>query len=164
MSGDRDKSGKFTPGHKIKSPGNPQVRRLAEHRAAIGKAITGEDLIAALKKLKALALSGDVLAIKTLLGYCIGRPAEASGAAVGLVPANSFEDCRKNAQTVQAAIAAGTVSVGQGSLLIAAVREARETFRDENLDARLSALEMRDVPHDERSGTSIKVVHDRPVL
>jgi hypothetical protein len=67
---ERHRFAKGNPG----GPGNPYIRRLAEHRQALAEAITADDLRAVLKKLLKLALAGEAWAISEVLNRCLGRP------------------------------------------------------------------------------------------
>jgi len=71
---DRDARGRWRKGHGQPGPGNPGVRRLAEHmntvRDAIRSTCTTCRLKRVLRKLLELAEGGDVQASKIILDYC----------------------------------------------------------------------------------------------
>jgi len=54
-------------------PGNPLAGKIAKLRASIVDAVTPEDFKKIAKKLLALALTGDVQAIKELMNRTIGK-------------------------------------------------------------------------------------------
>jgi hypothetical protein len=72
----RDARGRFVAGNKG-GPGNPFARQTARLRKALLAVVTDEDMQAIAAKLVELSRAGDVAAIKLLLAYVIGRPAEA---------------------------------------------------------------------------------------
>jgi hypothetical protein len=71
----RDAGGRFTRGN-VGGPGNPFARRVAALRQALLRAVSEEDVQDVAKRLLELARVGDVAAMKLLLGYVLGRPAE----------------------------------------------------------------------------------------
>jgi hypothetical protein len=71
----RDAGGRFARGN-VGGPGNPFARRVAALRQALLRAVTEEDVQDVAKRLLELARVGDVAAMKLLLGYVLGRPAE----------------------------------------------------------------------------------------
>ena len=71
----RDAGGRFARGN-AGGPGNPFARRVAALRQALLGAVTEEDVQDVAKRLLELARVGDVAAMKLLLGYVLGRPAE----------------------------------------------------------------------------------------
>jgi hypothetical protein len=75
-SNGRGADGRFTPGNKA-AAGNPFHRAVAARRKALLEAIGPEDVAAVARKLRDMALAGDVPAAKVLLSYVVGRPAEA---------------------------------------------------------------------------------------
>jgi hypothetical protein len=73
----RGADGRFTPGNKA-AAGNPFHRAVAARRKALLEAIGPEDVAAVGRKLRDMALAGDVAACKVLLSYAVGKPAEAA--------------------------------------------------------------------------------------
>jgi hypothetical protein len=72
----RDRSGRFAKGNKF-GPGNPFARKVAGLRSALLRKIDEEHIERVADQLLAMALEGDLAAIKIVLLYTIGRPAEA---------------------------------------------------------------------------------------
>jgi hypothetical protein len=58
-------------------PGNPFARRVAGLRAAVLDAVTEDDLREIVRAVVGAAKKCDLAAVKLLLGYCVGRPADA---------------------------------------------------------------------------------------
>lgn len=69
----RDERGRFAQGNPG-GPGNPHVRRVAELRAAVMAATTGEQVQEVMDKLRKLALEGDVRAAVAWLDRVGIRP------------------------------------------------------------------------------------------
>lgn len=72
----RDRQGRFVPGHHAPGPGNPFARRTAALRSALLAAVSEKDLKAIVAKLVKLAKAGDVIAAREVLNRCVGRPVE----------------------------------------------------------------------------------------
>lgn len=73
---DRDAGGRFLPGHGVKSPGSPAVRRTSQVMQAVREACSLEKIKAALDKLYQLGMDGDnVPALVRWLAYSVGQPA-----------------------------------------------------------------------------------------
>ena len=72
----RDARGRFTTGNRG-GPGNPFARRTAAFHRALCAAVSEDDILMIAQQLLAKAREGDLAAIKLLLSYVIGRPAEA---------------------------------------------------------------------------------------
>ena len=71
----RDSSGRFTKGNPG-GPGNPYIRRVAEWRAAMAKAITPDDIERVVLKLVEAATAGHPWAVRAILDHCVGSLAE----------------------------------------------------------------------------------------
>jgi hypothetical protein len=71
----RDADGRFTRGNPG-GPGNPFARRVAALRQALLRTVTDEDVQDLAARLLESARAGDMAAMKLLLGYVLGRPAE----------------------------------------------------------------------------------------
>ncbi len=71
----KDAKGRFTKGNKG-GPGNPFARRVAELRKLLLETVTEDDLREAMRQLVTKAREGDVAAIKLLLQYTVGKPAQ----------------------------------------------------------------------------------------
>lgn len=67
---------RFEPGNKH-GRGNPQALRMHEHRMQFLEAINEGTIPALARKLQVDALKGDEFAVKVLLDYCLGKPAQA---------------------------------------------------------------------------------------
>jgi hypothetical protein len=72
----RQANGRFAKGNKF-GPGNPFARKVAGLRSALLRKIDDEHIERVADQLLAMALKGDLAAIKIVLLYAIGRPAEA---------------------------------------------------------------------------------------
>ncbi len=72
----RDVRGRFVKGN-AGGPGNPFNRRLAAMRAAMSKCVTKEDIRDLTGVLLAKARDGDLMALKLVFMYSIGRPTDA---------------------------------------------------------------------------------------
>jgi hypothetical protein len=71
----RDEKGRFRKGNRG-GPGNPFARRTARLRQVLLDAVSDEELRQVTETLKQKAVAGDVAAIKLLLSYTVGKPAE----------------------------------------------------------------------------------------
>jgi hypothetical protein len=71
----RDRNGRFTKGNPG-GPGNPFTRRIAEFRRVLCTRIQPQDLGLLAQLLLERAQEGDMAALKLLLLYTVGRPAE----------------------------------------------------------------------------------------
>lgn len=56
---DRDSSGKFLPGHRVKSPGRPEKAKEHEYYTALSKAVTPETIEAIGNQIKEYILAGN---------------------------------------------------------------------------------------------------------
>jgi hypothetical protein len=72
---ERDSKGRFTKGNKG-GPGNPFARKVAELRAALVNFVTEDDMKHLCFVLKMRAEGGDMVAMKLLFQYVLGKPAE----------------------------------------------------------------------------------------
>lgn len=68
----RDKAGRFTTGNPG-GPGNPHVKRVAEFRSALLRAVSGDDIQQAVTKLVTMAHAGNLHAIRELLDRVLGK-------------------------------------------------------------------------------------------
>jgi hypothetical protein len=71
----RDAKGRFSKGNKA-GPGNPFARKVAELRAALVNYVTEDDMKHLCFVLKMRAEGGDMVAMKLLLQYVLGKPPE----------------------------------------------------------------------------------------
>src|SRR5687767_14102980 len=67
-----DDKGHFRKGNPG-SPGNPNIRKMAEYIGAIREAVTGDDLKQVMSMLLKKAKEGDMIAAKTLLDRVAGK-------------------------------------------------------------------------------------------
>ena len=72
----RDANGRFARGNPG-GPGNPYTRQTALLRQVVQDELNEVELRIVLQRLKALALGGDVQAIKLILAYAVGKPQNA---------------------------------------------------------------------------------------
>lgn len=121
MTGDRDKpqrrgaDGKFQPGTAA-GPGRRGGTR--EHREALRRACTAEDVQSIVGVLKDLALSGDVGAAKVLLDRLLGRPREEPVALdVPLPDLTSAAAIADGVRMIVRAVAAGELPADQGRMI-----------------------------------------------
>ena len=73
---DRPANGRFAPDNKG-GPGNPYARQVAEIRKLLLNTVPGEEIAQVLLAVLEKAKTGDVAAVKLLLQYTVGKPAEA---------------------------------------------------------------------------------------
>jgi hypothetical protein len=76
-SADRDARGRFATGNRG-GPGNPFARQTAAMHRALCAEVSKEDLAAMTRKLKEMALAGNMAALKLLFSYVVGRPQAAT--------------------------------------------------------------------------------------
>ncbi len=69
----RDGKGRFAPGNPG-GPGNPYTRQTALLRQVVLDELNEVEIRIIVQRLKAVALAGDVQAIKLVLGYAVGKP------------------------------------------------------------------------------------------
>lgn len=122
-------------------PGNPNIRRMAEHQAAVREAISGADLKKVLQKLKELAIDGDVQAAKVLLDRVLGKPKDPPGEATGI-------DIKADIASITAAVVAlirgqlaGDIDAATVTGALPAIKQASELVVSRSLEERIEALE-----------------------
>jgi hypothetical protein len=137
----RDKTGRFVKGCKP-GPGNPQVRRLAEHTAAIRSAITGDDLVAVLHKLRDQALEGDVAAARVLLDRIAGTPRTEREPAIDidLPEIRSAADIVAAFGAVHQALAAQRINVAEARALVGLLDSQGVAFERNDLELMIRDL------------------------
>ena len=69
----RDSTGRFVPGHGVKSPGNPRNRAAQRFRALLVESVSEDDFKEAINKLVKAAGEGKPWAIKELLDRLLGK-------------------------------------------------------------------------------------------
>jgi hypothetical protein len=139
---DRDEAGRFRPGHSIKSPGNPRLRRLGTLQRALASAITPEELTTVVRNLHDQALAGDTQAARLLLERCLGRPGEERHEIALELPeitdANSLAD---GMRAVAVAAAAGDIELADAERMVALLREVGEAIVVRQLADRVREIE-----------------------
>lgn len=141
---DRDHLGRFKNGHGVKSPGNPNLRRLGEAQRAIRAALTPEQIVAVMRKLAHKALAeGDVQAAKAVLERVAGRPSQEPEPEIGieLPPLKTMQDCALALDHVLSQLTAGNVDREGARLLIEAIENRRRLIESVEFDERLRKLE-----------------------
>jgi hypothetical protein len=121
----RDGRGRFTAGNRG-GPGNPFARQTAALRRAFLAVVTPEHIEAIARMLLERALGGDLAAVKLLLLYVIGRPAEAADPdTLDVQEWQLFQRMQASAEQVQGALGGLPVEVACQS-----VRAARGPIAD----------------------------------
>lgn len=145
-TGDRTSDGKFRPGHSIKSPGNPRLKRLAKYQAAVRNAVTPESLEQVLAKVLELANEGDMLAAKVILDRTLGKvqrlPFTDSMGAVELPIVATAADAIQASNAIFVALNEGRISTDDASRLAQIVELARRTVETQDLANRIESLEL----------------------
>jgi len=140
-NGGRDKRGRFVTGC-AGGPGNPHLKHLASLQSAVRDAVSPDDLRGVLRKLVALAGSGDVHAARVLLDRCLGKPnPEARHIAFELPSLGSSSDILAAFVAVAQSVASGELAIedaGQIGRLLEGVTKAREATE---VEERINALE-----------------------
>jgi shikimate kinase len=72
----RDKHGRFLPGHKLAGPGRPPIPKETAYTEAVKLAAEPEHVAQVIEMLYKAALHGDVRAAGVFLGYTVGKPLE----------------------------------------------------------------------------------------
>jgi hypothetical protein len=138
------KTGHFVKGN-CGGPGNPNIVRLAEYRAAMREAVTPTQLRAVLRKLVSKAKGGDVLAAKVLLDRTLGKataaPATDDAAKVDLPTLATTADTVAASNAILQALGEGRLSAEDAARYATIVELARRTLETHDLAERLAALE-----------------------
>lgn len=139
----RDEQGRFVPG----GPGGPGRPRgsTSELRRAAEEAVTPEHVAAMIRKAAAMALQGNLTAMRLVLERTCGRPREATseGTPLGLVlpRMDTASACNQALQTLSDAIVAGTVDTAAAKTLIDVIQARLKAIEVQDLEARLADLE-----------------------
>lgn len=140
---DRHPDGRFRKGCKG-GPGNPNVKKLGEHRAAIKAAVKPADLRRAIQALAGKAADGDVQACRLLLDCTVGRAPvceeAGSGPGLKLPPLDSMSACNDAIAQVLSAIGQD-LSVQEAVALATVVETARKVLESMEFEARVERLE-----------------------
>lgn len=144
-SPDRTPDGKFKPGHKIKSPGNPHYLRITEYNSAIQDAITPGALKAMMRRLVRFASDGDMAAAKLVLDRTLGkatatRPQSDMGD-LGVESIATIDDVMRVSQEIVRAIVEGRISPDDGVKLSSIVELTRRSIETHDIAERLTSLE-----------------------
>ena len=139
----RDEQGRFRPGG-AGGPGRPRGS-TSELRRAAEEAVTPEHVAAMIRKAAAMALQGNLTAMRLVLERTCGRPRDAApeGTPINLeLPQmDNAADCNQALQQLTDAIVAGTVDTTSAKLLIDVVQARLKAIEVQDLEARLAELE-----------------------
>ncbi len=139
----RDEQGRFRPGG-AGGPGRPRGS-TSELRRAAEEAVTPEHIAAMIRKAAAMALQGNLTAMRLVLERTCGRPREATpeGTPIDLTlpRMDTAADCNKALQFLTDAIVAGTVDTTAAKLLIDVVQARLKAIEVQDIEKRLSDLE-----------------------
>ena len=139
---DRDGAGRFLPGHSVKSPGNPRLRRLGALQGAVATAITPEELTSVVQRLRDQALEGDTQAARLLLERCLGRPREEHHTInVELPEVTDAASLADGMRAIAAAAAAGDLELADAERLAGLLREVGESLVVRELADRVREIE-----------------------
>ena len=133
----RDRRGRWLPGHRQAGPGNPHLQALAAHRQAIAGAVTSEQLAGIMQALVEQALKGNVAAAQAVLERVVGRPRS---------PLPQALRASSPAEAARAALAAAARGEADGAEALAFARGCLDVGEHEqlvNLEERLRELEAR---------------------
>ena len=133
----RDRRGRWLPGHRQAGPGNPNLQALAAHRQAIAGAVTSEQLAAIMQALVEQALKGSVPAAQAVLERVVGRP---RSPIPGALRATSATEMGKQ---LLAAAARGEIDAPDALALLRGVLDVADFEEVEHLEQRLAKLEAR---------------------
>lgn len=146
--GERDSSGRFIRGNRTsRRGGNPNVRRIAELRAAVRDAISADDLRRVLRGLRDLALdpqaagSDRVAAARVLIERCAGKPTPPPTLALDVQKLSSARDALAAAEQVALGVLRGEVDQGDARAALEALSGYRATLAEVDIEERLRALE-----------------------
>jgi hypothetical protein len=141
---DRDKAGRFRPGHTTPGPGNPNAKHARALASAARAAVTPDELRGVLRHLLALSLAGDTTAARLLLDRVLGRSREeASATALDLGPLESAADLPLALQRIGAAMARGDCSPAEAAQSVQLVDALGAALERAALEARIARLEER---------------------
>ena len=140
---DRDAKGRFTPGNPG-GPGGPR-RRAFTLREAASEAITQEHLQAMLRKAAAMALQGNLSAMRFVFERVCGKapeaPATAEPLGIALPSMRTAAECNQALERITDAICNGTLDRDVAKLLIDAVQARLKAIEVHELEQRLADLE-----------------------
>lgn len=139
---ERDAHGRFMPGHGVRSPGNPSVRRLGEMQAAVRRAVTPEALEQVLARLIESATAGDVAAARLVLERALGRvPDGPPGEVLDMPSIADPSGALAAAARLLEATASGEVPAAVAHHLVPLIELARRCAETDELARRVAALE-----------------------
>lgn len=135
-SSERGRDGRFAKGNPG-GPGNPRVRTLAAHQAAVREAVSPADLGRVLHRLRDLALDGDVAAARVLLERVVGKvrqePAAPAPWQFDTEEIQSEAGRRAAIKSVLTAVAAGELAPQEAEALVGFIRLATDSLPSEHL-------------------------------
>jgi hypothetical protein len=131
----------FQPGQSGNPDGRPKGSRNATTRA-LEALLDGEseDLV---RKAVELAKGGDGPVLRAMLDRLV-PPRKESPIALDLPEVVTAPDAKAASSAVLAAVAAGTITPGEGQAMMALLNTHRAIVETEELEARIAALEARD--------------------
>ena len=141
--GDRDSHGRFAAGNPG-GPGGPRKRAFTLRETA-AEAITHEHLQAMLRKAAAMALQGNLSAMRFVFERVCGKapevPREAEPLGITLPPMRTAAECNLAVEALVAGICEGKVEREMAKLLIDAVQARLKSLEVHELEERLADLE-----------------------
>jgi len=136
-NGARDAQGRFRTGN-AGGPGNPKVRQLAAHQAAVREALTPDDLRAVIRKLHELAIDGDVSAARVVLDRVVGKSKhEVAGPPAWTFEAQAMGTARGRAAAIRSllgAVVEGRVPPEDAKALVDLIQAAGSVLPHEILE------------------------------
>lgn len=139
----RDQQGRFIKGS-AGGPGNPNVKRLAEYRAAVNAAVKPKQLQSILAVLVGKALKGDLIAIKEVLDRTVGRATKLDPSrqalALELPQIAKTSDAVAASDAILRAICDGRITAEDGTRLTQVVELARRTIETHEIAEQVEAL------------------------
>jgi hypothetical protein len=137
----RDERGRFAPGCPG-GPGSRLQRRQAKLRKALLQAVDPDAVRAVAARLVALATDGDVSAAKLLLSYCVGKPHAVSMPLPNLdLDTKTIGGIATALDQVLDHVRSGDLDGDQARLLLQALDAKRGVLVEQQLEARITALE-----------------------
>lgn len=148
MTADRDHLGRWQVGCKP-GPGSPYARRVAELHAVLRERVSDDKMREVVDKLVALAIAGDVGAIRLVFERTLGRVPEVPVDGVGddsslpfaLGDLGSADGVLTMQKQTVAAMAAGAITTAQAMAMLNMGELLRRTIETTTLEARVVVLE-----------------------
>ena len=139
----RDDRGRFKPGN----PGGPGGSRKRPHRLRLAaqEAISEEHMQAMIRKAAAMALQGNLAAMRLVFERTAGRPAEATAddepLPFTLPELRSAADCEAALEQVMAAFCARTIDRDTAKVLTEMIHVRIKAIETRDLESRLEQME-----------------------